>query len=288
MGTMRDGLTRRRVLGGVLLSGAMGLGGCVTTPSGSANSAVGGGPDGDSVSNDGPATTYADSATSGGVMVVLSREPGAPTDAITFGLLPVSMNGDEIGLAPSEQMLRATVRPPESEMGRLARTFEVPPGTYILAHTDFGKPGFWERRSTSSPTPSISSAIPIGTPPVAALAGVVIGLTMMSLNGGFSSGATGAPKDLDLEEYNDGSYRHHFARNGRVVDARAVVFTVAPGSVTYIGDFTAIKTPSNGVRTLGYSYQTDFTLVEEPPRLPTSLDVIKRPTDEVVKFYHAA
>lgn len=62
---MRHGMTRRGVLGGLMLSGALGLGGCVTTPSGSATSAVQGGPDGESVSNDVPSTTYADSATSG-------------------------------------------------------------------------------------------------------------------------------------------------------------------------------------------------------------------------------
>ena len=288
METMRHGMTRRGVLGGLMLSGALGLGGCVTTPSGSASGAAEGGPDGASVSNDVPAPTYAESATSGGVMVVLSREPGAPTDDITFGLLPVRMNGDEISVAAPNNMLRATVRPPESETGRLARTFEVPPGTYILAHTDFGKPSIWSKRSSSSPTQSASSAIPYGTDPVVGLAAVVIGLTLFSLNGGYTGGNGGAPKALDLENYDDGSYRHHFARDGRVVDARAVVFTVAPGSVTYIGDFAAIKTPNAGVRTLEYRYETDFSLVEEPPRLPTSLDVIKRPTDEVVKFYHAA
>lgn len=222
-------------------------------------------------------------------MVVLGREPGAPTDSITFGLLPVSMNGDEITLAEPKHMLRATVRSPESETGRQARTFEVPPGTYILAHTDFGKPGFWSRDRSAASSPTLSSAIPFGTPPLVALAGVVIGLTVFSIqNGGLPRGTGGAPEDMDLEDYNDGSYRHHFARDGRVVDARAVVFTVAPGAVTYIGDFTAIKTPNAGLRTLSYSYETDFSRVEEPPQLPTSLDVLKRPQDKETRFYHAS
>lgn len=280
---MRGGVNRRHVLGALALAGAIGLGGCVTTPSGSANSAVGGGPEGDSVSSDAPPTTYADSATTGGVMIVLSREAGAPTDGITFGLLPVSMNGNEISLAPPEQMQRATVRPPESDTGRFARTFDLPPGTYILAHTDFGKPNLWSGSSSAGASPDYSTAMTLATTPIIMLPFVIGVLAANS-----ERSTTGTAGDAEaFDRGTGGNFRHHFARDGRVVDARAIVFTVTPGTVTYIGDFNAIKTVDAAVRALGYSYQTDFSGVEEPPKLPTSLDVIKRPTEDVTRFYHA-
>lgn len=292
---MRNGVTRRTILGGLMVSGAVGLGGCVTTtPSGSTNSTVAGGPDDDGLPVGTDPTEYADSATSSGVMVVVAREPKAPSAPISFGLLPASINGDAIEVADDDQLIRATVKAASSDDVREIRTFEVPPGTYILALTDFGKRGNYPGPRYRYPapgysttyTPSPYSSAGGNLPPWAALAAIAIGVAAVGIQTGAFS-RSGNEEEAEPIYDRDGNFRHHFVRDRKVVDDRAIVFTVTPGQVTYIGDFKAKLTPT-GTRTLLYGYNADVPKSDEPPLLPTAYDVHKRPNDAVTAFYHAA
>lgn len=283
---MVDGVSRRTWLRGMALVGAAGLGGCVTSgTTGSLDSSVNDGPDGDGSSDNAYTARYAESATTGGVMAVLKRAPDAPAYDVTFGLLAATVDGDRYGTASDDQAIATTVRPASTELEREVRTFDVPPGTYVLAYTDFGRKSYQYDGASSG----ISSAIPPGMPPLAALAAVVIGLTAAAIHtGAFSSERGGVGETAALHYYEgDSRYRHHFARHGKVISNTAVIFTVAPGAVTYIGDFTAVKGRSGGPRILDYSYEPDFSSLAAQPALPTSLAVLKRPEKALTRLYHA-
>ncbi|MCR9074147.1 MAG: hypothetical protein NXI18_20960 [Alphaproteobacteria bacterium] len=137
-------MNRRHVLGGLALASALGLGGCVTSgPTGSVDSNVNDGPDGDG-RQDGAlhVQSHIDSARAGGVMIVLSREAEAPDTRIGFGVIPVTLADGQAVPSGDDAVVEEFVSPADAIEGRHVRTFDLPPGTYVVARIDAGPKPF--------------------------------------------------------------------------------------------------------------------------------------------------
>lgn len=280
---MRGGVNRRHVLGGLALASALGLGGCVTDgPTGSVNSDVNDGPDGDG-RQDGTSyvQSHIDSAREGGVMIVLSREADAPQPPMSFGLVPVTIADGKPVPSGDDSVVAELVSPAASPDGRHVRTFDVTPGTYVLARIDAGSKPFKAGGYKSNSVTFTN----FGMSPLAFGAAVVIGtaIATMAANPTGSRPYPPAPSGPPVET--DNKYRTYFAKDGTIFSRDAVIFAVQPGKVTYIGDFRMAKPLSEGPRILDYSYDPDMTTLAEPPTLPISLDTLQRPTKETVRFY---
>lgn len=280
---MRDGVNRRHVIGGLALVSALGLGGCVTDGlTGSVNSTVNDGPDGDG-RQDGASyvQSHIDSAREGGVMIVLSREADAPQPPMSFGLIPVTISDGKPVPSGDDSVVEELVSPAASPDGRHVRTFDVPPGTYVLARIDAGskpfKAGGFKSNSGTFINPGMS--------PLAFGAAVLIGTAIATIAANPTGSRPYPPAASSPPVETSGMFRTYFAKDGTIFSQDAVIFTVQPGKVTYIGDFRMVKPYTGGPRILDYSFDPEMTTLAEPPTLPISLDTLQRPTKETVRFY---
>lgn len=276
---MRDGLTRRGVLGGLMLSGAMGLGGCVTTPTGSENSAVRGGPDGDSSAAGARSQAHIDSARKGGVMLVMGRYESAPEIDLSFGLMPVTVTNGETVPGDDDSVIEALVSAADAAGQRQVRTFDIAPGTYVVARIDAGSKKSSGGGYTRGPT--ITNP---GLSPLAFGAAVLIGASIAAIANPPPRSFPGARGPGSPYEYNN-KYRAYFAKERTIFSPDAIVFTVAPGKVTYIGDFTMAKHLPDGPRIVDYSYNPDMSTLTQSPSLPVVFTTLQRSDKDTSRFY---